>query len=217
MSAIPTHAMANASPAERKHLALQRLEASRSQLIVNIYPAPDQRRRAGGASSDSQPVWNGMAGLMARAQRNGFVNAAWRTARALGRRWWTRQPWHASVDLVANTLAHEAKPIMRQHPWATLAVGSAAGAALVLVLPWATRSIKSQAGPWHNNLGGMIWHQLGQTPVQLALTGALTAWIAEVGQRSAAATKASTATVAPGAPAKPPIRPSAPSAAPSPH
>lgn len=217
MSAIPTHATPNASTAERKQLALQRLEASRSQLIVHIYPAPDQRKRGGAPPSGSQPVWNGMAGLMARAQRNGFVNAAWRTARALGRRWWTRQPWHASVDLVASTLAHEAKPIMRQHPLATLAVGSAAGAALVLVLPWAARSIKTQAGPWRNNLGGMIWHQLGQAPVQLALTGALTAWIAELGQRSVATTKAPAATEPPGAPSKPPPRPSAPTAAPSSH
>lgn len=197
------------SPAERKALALQRLEASRGQLIVHIYPAPEQDKRAGAASSGSQPVWNGMAGLMARAQRNGFVHAAWRTARALGRRWWTRQPWHASVDLVASTLAHEAKPIMRQHPWATLAVGGAAGAALVVLLPWATRSIRSQAGQWRNNLGGMVWHQLGQAPVQLALTGALTAWIAELSQRSSATPNASPAAAPSSDPEKAPKTPSA--------
>lgn len=208
MSPTPTPPMANASPADRKALALQRIEASRSQLIVHIYPAPVQRQRTGANTTGSPPIWDGMAGLMARAQRNGFVNAAWRTARALGRRWWTRQPWHASVDLVASTLAHEAKPIMHRHPWATLAVGGAAGALLVVALPWATRSIKSQAGPWRNNLGGMLWHQLGQAPVQLAMTAAITAWIAEFNQRSAATQQASHG-------AKPPATPTAPTATPA--
>ncbi|AOW12688.1 hypothetical protein LPB72_16865 [Hydrogenophaga crassostreae] len=186
MSHGPTPHAAILSPAERKALALHRIEASRTQLIVHVYPEPVRRPHAGDKSSTQPPVWNGLAGLMARAERNGLVNAVWRTTRALGRRWWTRQPWHASVDLVAGTLAHEAKPIIRQHPWAALAVGGAAGAAVVVILPWITRSIKAQADPWRNNLGGMVWQQLSQAPVQLALTGALTAWIADINKRSAA-------------------------------
>ena len=185
MNPSPNTPSRGLTPAERKALALQRLEHSRSQLIVHIYPEPEHRRAsAGKTSSASLPLWDGLPGLVARAERNGFLNATWRTARALARRWWTRQPWHASVDLVASTLAHEAQPIIRRHPWATLAVGSAAGAAVVVVLPWATRSLKAQAAPWRNNLGGMLWQQLGQTSVQLALTGALTAWITDLSQRS---------------------------------
>ena len=180
-------APANAlSPTERKALALHRLEGTRAQLIVHIYPEPLHRQRAGKNPAASPPMWDGLSGLMARAERNGFAQTAWRTARALARRWWTRQPWHTSVDLVASTLAHEARPIIRRHPWATLAVGGAAGATLVVLLPWAMRSLKAQAVPWRNNLGGMLWQQIGQAPVQLALAGALTAWLSDIGKRSAA-------------------------------
>jgi hypothetical protein len=185
------------SPTERKTLALHRLEASRTQLIVHIYPKPPQRQRDAKDPSAPPPMWDGLAGLMTRAERNGFAQAAGRTARALARRWWTRQPWHASVDLVASTLVHEAKPIIRRHPWATLAAGGAAGATLVVVLPWAMRSLKAQAAPWRNNLGGMLWQQIAQAPVQLALAGALTAWISDISKRSTSQERKPRASTAP--------------------
>ena len=195
------------SSSDRKARALQRLEASRSKLIVHIYPDPERRVRSH-AAGESDPVadWSGVASLMARVERNGVVNAVWRTARALGRRWWTRQPWHASVDLVASTLAHEAQPILRRHPWASLAAAAAAGAAVVVVLPWTTRALKARAQPWRDNLGNLLWQQLGQAPVQLALAGALTAWVTETSQRAARAPSAAAPTPVP-RPEAPPAMP----------
>ena len=104
------------STAERKALALARLDASRTLLIQRLYPAPSERS-AHAAAGDAGVVGlmaSLMNSLMARAQRDGLPRAAWRTARALARRWWTRQPWHASVELVAGTLADEVRPVVRR-------------------------------------------------------------------------------------------------------
>lgn len=173
------------TPSQRKALALQRIDASRSQLIVHLYPQPEVRHRvdtdpatAPPPSSDSVSRW------MARAQRNGLVEATWRMARALGRRWWTRQPWHASAELVASTLAHEAKPLVRRHPWVSVAAGAAAGAVAMAAVPWLLRSLRRQAQPWRDEFGKLLWQQLAQAPVQLAIAGALTAWLTDFSRRS---------------------------------
>ncbi|HEY9094286.1 MAG TPA: hypothetical protein VIN35_00980 [Hydrogenophaga sp.] len=182
---IPQSAEGVPSPSQRKALALQRLEASRSQLILQIYPQPTPRASTAEApaSGPSAAVWDGVDALMTRIQRNGLVTAVWRTGRALGRRWWKRQPWHSSVELVTSTLAHEAQPILQRYPWASLAAAAAAGAAVASALPWATRSLEARVRPWRDNFGGMIWHQLAQAPVQMAITGALTAWLTDLSQR----------------------------------
>lgn len=188
MSATPGETRNTLTPSQRKALALQRIDASRSQLIVRLYPQPETR-----SPPDADPAgarsWSssGISHWMARAQRNGYLDATWRMARALGRRWWTRQPWHASVELVASTLAHEAKPLVRRHPWASLAAGAAAGAVAMAAVPWLTRSLRRQAQPWRDDFGKMLWHQLAQAPVQLAIAGALTAWLTDVSRRSAQA------------------------------
>jgi hypothetical protein len=182
------------SPSQRKALALQRLEASRSQLILQIYPQPTPKSKTTSetpGSGPSEAVWKGVDGLMSRIQRNGLATAVWRTARALSRRWWNRQPWHSSVELITSTLAHEAQPIVRRHPWASLAAAAVAGAAVATALPWATRSIQTRVRPWRDNFGSMVWQQLAQAPVQMAITGALTAWLTEISQRSQSATPAS--------------------------
>jgi hypothetical protein len=172
------------SAAERKALALARLDASRTLLIQRLYPAPSDR----GAHADSDSA--GVVGLvtslvnslMARSQRDGLPRAAWRTARALTRRWWTRQPWHASVELVAGTLADEVKPVVRRHPWASLAAAAAVGGALVMARPWVAHTLRRQTRDLPHRVGRMLWQQLAQAPVQLALLGALTAWLKDRGQ-----------------------------------
>ena len=211
---IPQSAEGLASLSQRKAMALQRLEASRSQLILQIYPQPAPRASAADApaSGPSSAVWDGMDALMTRIQRNGLVTAVWRTGRALGRRWWKRQPWHSSVELITSTLAHEAQPILRRHPWACLAAAAVTGAAVASALPWAARSLESRVRPWRDNFGGMLWHQLAQAPVQMAITGALTAWLTDLSQRQrpsspdhaakpAPTTTSSTAPAAPSTPA----------------
>lgn len=172
------------SAAERKALALARLDASRTLLIQRLYPAPSDR--GAHADSDSAGVVGLVASLvnslMVRAQRDGLPRAAWRTARALARRWWTRQPWHASVELVAGTLADEVKPVVRRHPWASLAAAAAVGGALVMARPWVAHTLRRQTRDLPHRVGRMLWQQLAQAPVQLALLGALTAWLKDRGR-----------------------------------
>lgn len=170
--------------AQRKALALARLDASRTQLIQRLYPAPSDRgaHAAAGDAGAVGLVASLMNVLMARAQRDGLPRAAWRTARALARRWWTRQPWHASVELVAGTLADEVKPVVRRHPWASLAAAAAVGGALMMARPWVAHSLRRQTRDLPHRVGRMLWQQLAQAPVQLALLGALTAWLKDRGQ-----------------------------------
>ena len=175
-----------ATPAERKALALRRLDASRTLLIRRLYPQPDTPSRGTDASVASGAArW--VASLMGRIEHDGLARGAWRTARALGRRWWTRQPWHHPVGLVAGTLADEARPLVRRHPWACLAAAAALGGALVLARPWVARTVRRQTQDWHRHVGPVLWQQLAQVPVQLALAGALSAWLKELGRRRAAA------------------------------
>lgn len=167
------------STAERKALALARLDASRTQLIQRLYPhSPDRHTGAGAASAGLGGLAASLLDtLMNRSQREGAVHTVWRTARVLVRRWWTRQPWHHSVDLVAHTLAEEVRPVVRRHPWAAMAAAAAVGGALMLSRPWVARTLRRQARQWRSQFGRMLWHQLGQAPVQIALAGALGAWL----------------------------------------
>lgn len=169
------------SAAERKALALARLDASRTLLIQRLSPAPPDRdaRATAGEAGVGGLFASLVPSLLARAQRDGLPRAAWRTARALARRWWTRQPWHASVELVAGTLAGEVKPVVRRHPWASLAAAAAVGGALMLARPWVASTLRHQTRDLPHRLGRLLWHELAQVPVQLALIGALTAWLKE--------------------------------------
>jgi hypothetical protein len=178
---------------QRMRQAVARIEASRSALIVCLAPEPPTRR--GGTSDEADGSGSGSVGaeptfaqtLAARIERNGLLQGSWRTLRTLARRWWTRQPWHSSVDLVVQTLAHQTRPLMQRHPMATLAVGAAVGAGLVAVAsavrPWAWHQIRGKASPWGDRVGGLLWAQLTSAPVQMAVAGALTAWLADQGRR----------------------------------
>ncbi len=174
---------------DRMRQAVTRIEASRSALIVCLSPDPPPARRgsASGAAGDGNAQPSFAETLAARIERNGLLQGSWRTARTLARRWWTRQPWHRSVDLVGQTLLHQARPVMRRHPMTTLAVGATLGAALVALVstlrPWAWRHIQGQASPWRDRMGSLIWTQLTSTPVQMALAGALASWLSSQGSR----------------------------------
>lgn len=182
--ATPSHPeQAERSAAQRKAMALQRIDASRTQLIICLLPKEPQQP-ATAAEQAAEAADNGLhsvqrfsTSLMKRIERNGLVNGAWRTARTWSRRWWTRQPWHAPAELVITTLAHETRPIIRRHPWAALAAGAAVGALLMGARPLLSNTLRRSALPVRNHLGGLLWTQLAQAPVQLALAGALTAWI----------------------------------------
>lgn len=182
---------------QRMRQAVARIQASRSALIVCLAPDPPKRRgnttdgddessgSSSGASNRAQLSF--VETLKARIKRNGLLQGSWRTVRALARRWWTRQSWHSSVDLVVETLAHEARPLMRRHPLATLAVGAALGAGLVALgsaaRPWAWHQIRGNGSPWNSRVGKLLWTQFTSAPVQMAVAGALAAWVADQGIR----------------------------------
>ena len=174
---------------QRMKLAVARIDASRSALIVCLSPTPPASRTATGAPGDAKTEKSFADMLAARIARNGLVQGTWRSARALARRWWTRQPWHSSVELVGQTLLHEARPLIRRNPLATLAVGAALGAGLVAmasaVRPRAWLHIQKQSSPWRDRMGSFLWSQLTAAPVQMALAGAIAAWLADQGKRGA--------------------------------
>lgn len=185
------------APGERKALALQRLDATRTRLIQQLYPAP-----SGHDATASPGVARLLTAMMGRVQRDGWTRGAWRAARALGRQWWRRQPWHAPAALVAGTLAQEVRPLVRRHPWACLAAAAAVGAGLVLARPWVSRTVRQQVHGLPAQVGGLLWQQLAQAPVQLALAGVLSAWLANQRQHPPAthATPPSAPTPEPGPP-----------------
>lgn len=178
---------------ERVRRAVARIEVSRSALVVCL--APDRPKRRGNTAdatgeegADADPNLSLLDTLKARIERNGLLQGSWRTVRTLARRWWTRQPWHSSVDLVVSTLAHEARPLIRRHPLAALALGAALGAALVAVAsavrPWATHRMRGNgSSTWRGRVGNLLWSQFSSAPMQMALAGALTAWLADQGIR----------------------------------
>jgi len=180
---------------QRVRRAVARIEASRSALVVSLAPDPPKRSgNASGVTDDGRGSNTGSDAtlslidtLKARIERNGLLQGSWRTVRALARRWWTRQPWHSSVDLVVDTLAHEARPLMRRHPLTTLAVGAALGALLVAVAsavrPWASHQIRGNGSTWASRVGNLLWSQFNSAPVQMAVAGALAAWVADQGIR----------------------------------
>lgn len=195
-----TETVSHPTDRQRMTQALARIESSRGALIRCLKPEQPKARRASadrlGEPMDSRSFAESLA---ARIGRNGLLQGSWRTLRALSRRWWTRQPWHSSVDLVGQTLVHQAQPMIRRHPMASLAVAAALGAGLTVALsaarPWASQQMQRQAGPWKDRLGGLLWAQLTATPVQMALAGALTAWLADRANTGARSTPES-----PGAP-----------------
>ena len=192
------------SAEERMEQALARIEASRTALILCLAPEPPSARRSaaaqGGDGGDSPSFAESLA---ARIQRNGLVQGSWLALSAVARRWWVGQPWHSSAELVGQTLMHQARPVMRRHPMATLAVGAAVGAGLVAARPWAWQQVKTQASPWRDRMGGLLWTQLSSAPVQMALAGALAAWVADQGQRSSARHAAAATTSDDSAPTMP--------------
>ena len=171
-------------PAERKALALQRLEASRTRLIQRLFPAPAAQPDGNGNPAQGMEPW--LAALLVRAGREGGSRQLWRLARALARRWWVRQPWHGPVELAAQALTREARPLVQRHPWACLGAAVALGAALMAARPWIGPTVQRRAPGWRAQLGASLWQQLNQPPVQMALVSALSAWLAARERHAAA-------------------------------
>lgn len=151
---------------QRMALALARIAASRSALIVSLSPNLSEPRDADNGQAGEQGTEPSFAEMLsARIHRKGLLQGSWLTARTLARRWWNRQPWHSSVELVGQTLAHQARPLMRRNPLATLGVGTALGVMLVMAIKVGRQPGRQGTGQRHLHGGG----------------GELAAWLADHG------------------------------------
>ena len=197
-SRLPVLNTKSLSADQRMALAVARIAASRSSLILCLSPNPPEPRRDADGRPMDEPTFVEM--LTARINRKGLLHGSWLTARTLGLRWWNRQPWHTSAELVGQTLAHQARPLMRRYPLGTLGVGAALGVILVMTVkvgrPRVMQHIQQQASPWRDRMTTLLWAQVTSAPVQMALAGALAAWLADQGSRHAqdAAPRAKAAT-----------------------
>ena len=174
---------------QRMALAVARIAASRSALIVCLSPNPPEPRDDASGDEGGQGTEPSFAEMLtARIHRKGLLQGSWLTVRTVAHRWWNRQPWHSSVELVGQTLAHQARPLMRRNPLATLGVGTALGVILVMTIkvgrPRVMQHLQQQASPWRERVSSLLWAQLTAAPVQMALAGALAAWLADHGNRT---------------------------------
>lgn len=168
---------------QRTALALQRIEASRTQLILTLSPngngrskPPSPQGAANGAGSPA-PAASFSASLAERMAQEGLGKGTWQALSGAATDWLRSQSWYSSVELVGSTLVHQAKPVVHRHPWLCLGAAAAAGAALVALRPWGWQPVQHRMAPWRSQVGGLVWGQLTQAPVQMALAGALATWL----------------------------------------
>lgn len=203
----------------RTALAMQRIDASRTKLILALAPSSPKRTKdipAQGQAANVNSSWHQApfsASLAAHVAQKGVGKGAWQALAGAATDWLGAQPWYTSVELVGSTLVHQAKPMVRRHPWICLGAAAAAGAALVALRPWGWQPVQHRMAPWRSQVGKLVWGQLTQTPVQMALAGALAAWLSSAG----ATPTPSPAPTQPGPPPPPPPAPAgADSAGPTP-
>ncbi|QCB48350.1 hypothetical protein [Hydrogenophaga sp. PAMC20947] len=178
-----TSTPATTTAEQRTALALQRIEASRTQLILTLAPTGPRRSKQkaqpgqAGSANNASPGAPFAASLAAHMGQQGLGKGTWQALTGAATDWLNKQPWYASAELVGTTLVHEAQPFVRRHPWACLGAAAAAGAALAALRPWGWQPVQHRMAPWRSQVGSLVWGQLTQAPVQMALAGALAAWI----------------------------------------
>lgn len=176
------------SPEQRTAHALQRIEASRTLLILTLAPQsprPSKRKTppspGGSATNNTAKEAPFSATLAAHLTQDGFGTGTWQALTDAATEWLDKQPWYASAELVGSTVVHQVKPIVRRHPWLSLGAAAAVGAALVALRPWGWKPVQNRVTPWRGQVGSVVWGQLTQAPVQMALAGALAAWLSRAG------------------------------------
>lgn len=179
----PTSPPASTTAEQRTALALQRIDASRTKLILALAPTGPRRTKETSSPGPAGHVNNTQrhapfsASLAAHIAQKGMGNGTWQALTGAATDWLGSQPWYTSVELVGSTLVHQAKPIVRNHPWICLGTAAATGAALVALRPWGWQPVQHRMAPWGSQVGKLVWGQLTQKPVQMALAGALAAWL----------------------------------------
>lgn len=179
-------------------VALERMQASRGKLIVALSPDPPATRRAAAPTSpeSTDPTRKASVAAAVHAPSAGDASSSfarlidqwglpegtWRTLTESTQSWWRRQPWHEPVELVGSTVLHHTKPLVRRNPWTSLAVAASVGAAMAAARPWAWKPLQQRVAPLRQDTLGFVWSQLSQPAVQLAVAGAVAAWLSERGK-----------------------------------
>jgi len=155
------------SSLEQRHLALQRLAASRQQLRQQLLdlPSPDT---AAATSTLRLPrrlraVWRGL-----RSHWRGSPVA--QMAMGAAQNWWQSHPWRRTSELLAGELNCTVTPLLRRHPRASLVLALGAGLAIAAARPWRWPLVAAQVRPLPRRAGRWLLSQLTQAPGQALLS-----------------------------------------------
>lgn len=158
--AVPAIVAGEASP--RVRLALAALRQSREALRAELMPPPEpppRRMRAGA-----------VARLWWRRLRD------WPVARVAGEaahHWWRRHPWQPLGDTLIGEARSQLWPLVRRHPWATVGLAAALGAATMAARPWRWAWVDRQVRRAPGVASGWLVGQLTSAPVQATLASLL--------------------------------------------
>ena len=165
--------------------ALVRLQASRAQLRAAMLPPPQTESSSSGGFGLPRR-WRAMWRAWTRGSP--LAGVAGTAVGALGG-WWRSQPWHSTTEIAGRAVLAEVAPLVRRHPLLAVALGAAAGAALVAARPWRWEALSRRVRPLGGTLMRWTMAQLSQVPVQMALAALLAQFVADRsrGQSDAAA------------------------------
>ncbi|MCA0239321.1 MAG: hypothetical protein LCI02_00560 [Proteobacteria bacterium] len=165
--ALPTPAENRIDADDPRQRALARLQASRNQLQQAWLP------RAAAASGARGPrrlaaTWRHWRRQLAGNAIVGFVFEA-------AADWWRANPWRAAGEAVAEEVHQSLTPVVRRHPFASVALVAAAAAAVAVAKPWRWPLVAQQLRPLPGRAGRWLLRQLSRAPLQSLIIGAVLA------------------------------------------
>lgn len=168
--APPGHNAPASAVLSRVEQAVARLHGTRQALRQELMPPPEPA--GAGGSTD-------FAGGLS-------LQRLWRQLRRWSRGWaplsvlvgaleqtWRAHPMRPAGEAIAEAYRTQVAPVLRKHPWATVAAAAGLGAMLMLGRRWHGPLLASTLRPLPQRLGRWLLLQLASAPVQTALA----AWL----------------------------------------